>query len=187
MTFTSILKVFFVAISLGLDVFAVGVGVGMGGVDRGTKIRIGVAFTLAEVTMTLVGAGLGKLAGDVIGDVAGYLGFAALVGVGIYMIYEASREHEAGGFDLSHGWGLFLGAISISIDSLGIGFSILYIGVPLVVSIVCIAIVSGASTTIGLTLGKVLGKRAEGAAAHWAGIILIATGVGFAALKYFEI
>ena len=43
------------------------------------------------------------------------------------MVIESLRETEAGGFDLSRGWGLFLGALSISVDSLGIGFSILYL------------------------------------------------------------
>jgi putative Mn2+ efflux pump MntP len=168
-------------------VFAVSVGVGMRGLSRGVKFRIGVAFATAEVSMTLIGAGLGKLAGQLIGDVAGYIGFAALVGVGIYMIVESLRESESGGFDLSRGWGLLLGALSISLDSLGIGFSILYIGVPLAVSLACIGVVAVASTTAGLTLGRVLGARAEASAATWAGIILILTGITFALLKFFSI
>ena len=49
---------------------------------------------------------------------------------------SAARAAKGGGFDLSRGWGLLLGALSISLDSLGIGFSILYIGVPLAVSLV---------------------------------------------------
>jgi putative Mn2+ efflux pump MntP len=179
-------KVVLVAMSLGLDVFAVSVGVGMRGMSRSVKVRIGLAFTTAEVTMTLIGAGLGRLAGQLIGDVAGYIGFAALVGVGIYMVVESLRESASGGFDLSRGWGLFLGALSISLDSLGIGFSILYIGVPLAVSLVCIAVVAATSTVLGLTLGRALGVRAEASAGTWAGIILIATGLVFAALKLFH-
>ena len=165
--------------------FAVSVGVGMRGLPRAAKIRIGVAFATAEVTMTLIGVAIGQLAGRLIGAAAGYIGFAALVGVGAYMVFESLRENEAGGFDLSRGWGLLLGALSISLDSLGIGFSILYIGVPLAVSLVCIAVVAAASTTVGLSLGRVLGARAEAAAAIWGGIILIGTGVVFAALKFF--
>ena len=179
------LRVVLVAFSLALDVFAVSVGVGMRGTTRAAKFRIGAAFASAEVGMNLIGAGIGAVAGRAIGDVAAYIGFTALVGVGIYMVIESLREQEAGGFDLSRGWGLFLGALSISVDSLGIGFSILYIGVPLVVSLVCIAIVSVASTTAGLTLGRVLGARVEATAATWGGIILIATGLAFAALKLF--
>lgn len=181
-------KVLVVALSLGLDVFAVSVGVGMRGTERRVKIRIGVAFTVAELSMTLLGAGIGRLAGSLIGDAAGYLGFAALVGVGAYMIYEGMRgTEEGGGFDLSRGWGLVLGALSISLDSLGIGFSILYIGVPLQISLICIAFTSVISTTLGLALGKRLGLIAEEFAALAAGVVLVLTGLAFAALKYFHI
>jgi putative Mn2+ efflux pump MntP len=178
------LKIAFVAFSLGLDVFAVCVGVGMRGTDRAVKVRIGAAFACAEVGMTVIGVLLGAAAGKYLGDIAGYLGFAALVFVGAYMVFETVRGESEGGFDLSRGWGLFLGALSISLDSLGIGFSILFIGVPLGISLACIALASVISTTLGLTLGKLLGARMEERAALWAGIILIGTGVAFAALKY---
>ena len=59
------------------------------------------------------------------------------------------------------------------------------IGVPLAVSLSCIAVVAAASTALGLTLGRVLGSRAEESAATWGGIILIATGLVFAVLKLF--
>jgi len=181
------LKIGFIAISLGLDVFAVCVGVGMRGTDSAVKLRIGAAFASAEVAMTLFGVVLGKIAGSYLGDVAGYLGFGALVIVGAYMTREAARGADEAGLDLSRGWGLFLGALSISLDSLGIGFSILFIGVPLAVSIACIAAASIASTTLGLTLGKAIGARFEAAAGLLAGIILMATGAVFAALKYFGV
>jgi manganese efflux pump family protein len=188
MTVAEFFKVLFVALSLGLDVFAVSVGVGMKGTGRAVKVRIGAAFALAEVSMTVLGVLIGQAAGKLLGDAAGYLGFAALVGVGVYMIYEALHgTEEGGGFDLSRGWGLTLGALSISLDSLGIGFSILYIGVPLVVSLVFIGVVSVLSTTLGLALGKRLGVVAEERAALWAGIVLVLTGLGFAALKFFSV
>ena len=186
MTVAEFFKVVLVAISLGLDVFAVSVGVGMRGMPAGVRWRIGIAFTTSEVTMALVGAGLGSIAGRLLGDVAGYIGFAALIGVGIYMVIESLRESSSGGFDLSRGWGLFLAALSTSLDSLGIGFSILYIGVPLVLSLTCIAVVAATSTTLGLTLGRALGSRAEASAATWGGVILILTGVAFAVLKFFS-
>ena len=160
----------------------------MKGADRWVKIRIGVAFATAEVTMTVLGVLIGQAAGRFLGDAAGYLGFAALVGVGVYMIYEALHgTEEGGGFDLSRGFGLVLGALSISLDSLGIGFSILYIGVPLGISLVFIGVASLLSTTLGLALGKRLGVVAEEQAALWAGIVLILTGLSFAALKFFHV
>ena len=184
MSLGAFLKLLVIAVSLGLDVFAVCLGVGMRGAARSTKVRIGLAFTTAEVGMTLIGSGIGRAAGHVLGDAAGYLGFTALVGVGIYMVVETLRAEGASGFDLSTGGGLVFGALSISLDSLGIGFTILYIGVPFAISLATIAVVSAASTTLGLMLGRLLGRWAEETAALWAGIILIATGAGFALLKF---
>jgi putative Mn2+ efflux pump MntP len=180
------LRVLLVALSLALDVFAVCVGVGMRGVTTSAKVRIGVAFATAEVAMNLVGAGLGAVAGKAIGEVAAYIGFAALVGVGIYMIVESLRAEEED-FNLSRGWGLFIASLSISLDSLGIGFSIVYIGVPLVVTLSAIAVASIASTSLGLAFGKKFGARVGERAGIIAGFVLIATGAFFALLKYLNV
>ncbi|HKE36977.1 MAG TPA: manganese efflux pump, partial [Candidatus Baltobacteraceae bacterium] len=110
-------KVLIVAVALALDVFAVSVGVGVRGVPRKTKIRIGIAFASAEIVMNLVGAGLGIAAGKLIGHFAGYIGFAALIGLGIYMMRESRSELSEGAkLDLSQGFGLLLAAVSISLD-----------------------------------------------------------------------
>jgi putative Mn2+ efflux pump MntP len=180
------LRVVLVAVSLALDVFAVSVGVGIKGVTRPAMLRIGAAFATAEVGMNLVGAGIGAMAGRAIGGVAAYLGFAALIGVGIYMVVEALGEGKES-FDLSHGWGLLAASLSISLDSLGIGFSIVYIGVPLPVTLGAIAIASVTSTFLGLGLGKRVGVRIGERAGLIAGFVLIATGVVFALLKYLKV
>ena len=183
-----LLKIFVVALSLGLDVFAVGIGVGIRGTATAVKVRIGIAFASAEVIMNLIGAGLGKVAGSLLGDLAGYIGFAALIGVGAYMMYEAVREsEEKEPLDMSQGWGLFIASLSISLDSLGIGFSILYIGVPLVLSLSIIFAVSICATILGLTTGRFLGRRVEEGAELWAGIVLVLTGIGFTAAKAFHL
>ncbi len=157
-------KVLIIALALALDVFAVSVGVGVRGIAGRTKVRIGIAFACAEVGMNLLGAGLGLVAGHLIGDYAGYLGFAALFGLGIYMMRESRTDlADAERLDLSTGRGLMLASLAISLDSLGIGFSILYIGVPMPISLIVIASISVASTTVGLTLGRWLGayRRAQ--------------------------
>jgi putative Mn2+ efflux pump MntP len=176
-------RVGLVAVSLALDVFAVCVGIGIRGATVAAKVRIGAAFATSEVGMTVAGAGLGAVAGRILGAAAGYVGFAALVAIGIYMVVETVRE-SATTFDLSRGWGLAVGALSISLDSLGIGFSILYIGAPLVVSLVAIAIASVTATTLGLVFGGMLGRRAERGAGVWAGVILMITGLVFGVEKY---
>lgn len=184
----NLLKIFLVAVSLGLDVFAVGIGVGVRGASWQVKARLGTAFATAEVLMNLAGVGLGKVAGALIGDAAGYLGFAALTAVGAYMTYEAVRESEQSSpLDMSQGWGLVLASLSISLDSLGIGFSILYIGVPLVLSLAIIFAVSICATVLGLTTGRLLGRRIEEGAEFFSGIILMLTGIGFILAKVFHV
>ncbi|MFY9780643.1 MAG: manganese efflux pump [Candidatus Baltobacteraceae bacterium] len=180
---SSAFRVALLAGSLALDVFAVGVGVGIRGASVAARVRIGLAFAGAEVLMNVLGVALGAAAGRVVGAVAGYLGFAALIGVGLWMIVEALREREVT-FDLSRGWGLTLASLSVSLDSLGVGFSILYVGVPLVPTLIAIALASFTSTTLGLTFGRFLGRRAESSAALAAGAVLVATGILFAALKF---
>lgn len=183
-----LVKVFVVALSLGLDVFAVSVGVGMRGAPPALKIRIGIAFAAAEVLMNLAGVALGFAAGTLLGQFAGYLGFAALIGVGAYVTLQALRQTEKREpLDFSRGWGLFLASLSISLDSLGIGFSILYIGVPLALSLAVIFAVSVLCTTAGLTLGRALGRRVEEGAELWAGILLMLTGAIFVLAKAFQI
>lgn len=128
--------------------------------------------------MILLGAGIGALAGRLVGDVAGYAGFAALFGLGLYMMRESrSQLSGASAFDLSRGWGLLLASVVISLDSLGIGFSILYVGVPLAVALGSVAIASICSTSLGLSLGRRLGRYAEQNAALIGGLLLALTGV----------
>lgn len=181
-------KVLVIALALALDDFAVSVGVGVRGVPPGRKIRIGVTFACAEVGMNLLGAGLGVLAGHLIGDYAGYIGFAALFGLGLYMVYESSTDlGTLSQLDLTRGRGLLVASLAISLDSLGVGFSILYIGVPMPISLIVIACVSVASTMFGLTLGHWLGRYAERNAAFVGGVLLALTGPTFALLKALRI
>jgi putative Mn2+ efflux pump MntP len=178
------LKIFIIALALSLDVFAVSVGVGVRHIPRYRKLRIGLTFASAEVTMICLGAGLGAAAGHLIGDYAGYIGFAALFGVGIYMVKESRSEFsESSHLNLASGRGLILASLSVSLDSLGVGFSILYIGVPMPLSLIVIAGVSLAATTLGLTIGRLLGRWSEQNAAFFGGILLSLTGVLFAILK----
>jgi manganese efflux pump family protein len=178
------IRIVLIATSLALDVFAVSVGVGVRGASRAAKIRIGAAFASAEICMNCVGIILGAAVGRLIGDAAGYIGFVALVCVGIYMMFESRRNLEdRTPVDMERGWGLFMTSLAISLDSLGIGFSILYIGVPLVISLIVIGLVSIASTTLGLTLGRALGSRVEDAAEFLGGVLLALTGAGFILFK----
>ena len=177
-------KVLVIALTLGIDVFAVSVGAGVRGTSPSRRLRIGSAFAFAEVAMNCIGALLGVAAGHFIGAAAGYIGFGALIVLGIYMSVQGLREKELRApIDMSRGWGLALASLTISLDSLGVGFSILYIGVPPLVTLAAIAIVSVSATSAGLALGNRLGRRVEERAELAGGVLLALTGVAFTLLK----
>ncbi|MHB8145905.1 MAG: manganese efflux pump MntP [Vulcanimicrobiaceae bacterium] len=185
-TFAAAIKIVVIALSLALDVFAVSIGVGVRGVPRKEKIRIGIAFATAEIVMNLAGVGLGLAVGKLLGEVAGYIGFVALLCLGCFMMYESRRE-ESHPLDMSRGWGLFIASLSISLDSLGIGFSILYINVPLVESLAVIGTVSIAATATGISVGRRLGEHIGEHAEFLGGVLLALTGAGFILLKALHI
>ncbi len=134
--------------------------------------------------MNLAGAMGALIVGKLIGPVAAYLGFGALIALGAYMIKESRSELSAASkLDLSRGSGLALAAISVSLDSLGVGFSILYVGVPLIEALTIIGVVSIAATTLGLTIGARIGARAEQSAAFLGGLLLLLTGLTLFVLK----
>lgn len=177
------LKVALVALALSLDVFAVCIGVGMRGVSTRVRWRIGIAFASAEVLMNLAGVGLGAVTGHLIGGLAGNLGFIALIAVGLYVCFESLQAGDREKLDLSAGWPLFVASLSISLDSLGIGFSLAYIGVPIAISLGTIFVCSIAATAAGLYFGRRLGLAVETRAELFAGVLLILTGGFFLASK----
>jgi putative Mn2+ efflux pump MntP len=180
---STFVRVALIAGSLGFDTFAVSIGIGMGELSMLSRVRVALAFASAEVGMTFIGTLVGRGVQQVLGDMAGYLGFTALVLIGVYMIVETVRGTESS-FDLSRGWGLLLASLSISLDALGIGFSIPYLNVPFGVMFAAIALASGSAAALGLSMGRLFGSRVERASGTIAGIVLILTGLTFAFLHY---
>lgn len=183
---STFIRVAIIAASLGLDTFAVAAGIGMRGLAPKDRLRVGVSFAFAEAFMTFAGSLFGRGAQALFGESSGYIGFAALIGVGAYMIYETIRGEEET-LDLTRGWGLALASLSISLDALGIGFSIAYLHVPIAITLAAIFCASACAAGIGLSAGRSLGAGAERSAGVIAGAILIATGLGFGWLHYAHI
>ena len=144
----------------------------------GARLRLGVAFSSAEVIMQLVGYGLGTGAGRIVGTIADYGGFAVLAGVGVFIMRESWKTGESK-FKVDSRWGLVAASTSISLDSLGIGVSLPGVPLPLVPLLATVAVSTAIFTAIGLAFGSRLGERYEQLAERAAGAVLIVMAVIF--------
>ena len=166
-------KAFTVALAVGLDVFAVSVGVGIAQVAQDVRLKLGLAFTSSEITMQVLGYELGAGAGKVLGEVAAYAGFALLALVGTLMIRNSLRNRPEAEFEATRGLGLLMTALSISLDSLGVGVALPAVAIPLWPLLIIISITTTVFTSIGLAFGSRLGERYEHGAERAAGIMLV--------------
>jgi putative Mn2+ efflux pump MntP len=173
------LRIGLIAFGIGLDVLALAIGIGIAGVPWNVRVRVGAAFAGAEVGMQLVGIFIGTGAGRVAGDVAAYVGFGVLALIGVYMFRESFGGHETLSLDATSGWGLVAASASISFDSLGVGFSLPSLGVPLVPLFATVAVSTIAFTLTGLAFGNALGNRYRVAAERSCALVLIVLAVFF--------
>jgi putative Mn2+ efflux pump MntP len=172
-------KVIAVAVAVGLDVLAVSVGVGVTRLAWNDSLRVGVAFATSEILMQIIGYAIGISAVRTIGEVAAYGGFGLLGIVGFLMFWGSLHDEVEEKFDATHGAGLLLTSLSISLDSLGVGFALPGVPIPFVPLLITLSISTTAFTLIGLEFGARLGQRYEKGAERAAGIILMALAVLF--------
>jgi putative Mn2+ efflux pump MntP len=173
-------RVFAVAFAVGLDVFAISVAVGTEQLNRNASVRVGMALASAEIVMQMVGYGLGTGANRIFGEVAVYVGFALLAGIGVMMFGNSFQHSSEAKFDATHGVGLLIASLSISLDSLGIGIALPALGIPLLPPLATVSITTTVFTLIGLSFGARLGERYERNAERAAGVILVVLAVLFA-------
>ncbi|HET9899170.1 MAG TPA: manganese efflux pump [Streptosporangiaceae bacterium] len=89
-----------VAFSVGFGNLAASIGIGVGGVDAATRVRVLLTFGLFEAGMPIVGLIIGHDLASDIGRDARWIGSLLLVGVGIYGIAGFVRNHGPGSIGL---------------------------------------------------------------------------------------
>jgi len=182
-----VLALLLVALSLGLSNFAAAIGIGVTGVDTGTRLRVGLIFGIFEAGMPILGLLLGHSLARALGSAAHWIGAALLIATGGYAVLQAVRgqgreEHQpaAGGNQLQTGRLLVTG-IALSIDNLAVGFALGAYHVNLVLAAVIIGVVSVTLSLAGLELGDRLGTKVGERGELIGGLVLIAVGIAIAA------
>lgn len=171
-------------VSLGLDTFAVALGLGLSGLSRSQWVRVGLTFACFEGLMPVGGLFLGRHLSNVIGTRAGYIAAVLLIVVGAFALKEAFTEDEDDddqdedtASSLLGGKKLLLTGLSVSIDELAVGFSLGLLHVAFVSTLAYIAVQAFGITFLGLALGVRLGKRLGDKAEFASGIVLIFLGI----------
>ncbi len=141
-----------------MDVFALSIAVGIKGLSWSSRLRLGTTFAFAEIFMQVAGYALGTIFGRVIGDVAAWVGLVVLAGIGAWILYESFQEGGDRDFDVEKPVGLLLASLSISLDSLGVGFALPSLHLPIVGLFVTVACTTILFTLAGLAFGKKLGE-----------------------------
>jgi manganese efflux pump family protein len=172
-------KTIALALAVGLDVLAISVGVGVAQIPWRLRLRFGIIFTVAEILMQVTGYALGSGAGRMLGVFATDAALALLALVGVQMIRSSFRAEEAASFNAAGGFGLLLIAVSISLDSLGVGLALPAIGIPLIPLLITLTITTSFFTFVGIAFGAKLGERYERCAERLAGGMLIMLAILF--------
>lgn len=153
-------------------------GVGLKGIDRRAEWRVGLSFAGYQVVMPVLGLGIGRVAGSLIGAATAYVADGGLILLGIYLAYLSRVEAESA-LDLGTGWGLTLASLTVSLDALAVGFILGVGGLPVLPSLAAIGLAAFLLTFLGLRFGAYLGRRVEALAQLLSGISLALLGAAF--------
>ena len=174
------ITVLLLSLGLAMDAFAVSLGIGTAGEIKSTRgnIRLAAHFGIFQSGMTALGWVVGE---TIVNYIKGYDHWIAMIllgYVGVNLIRAGfKKDSQAFKQDPSTGRTLVLLSFATSIDAFAVGLSIIFLKIPIILSIVAIGIVAVLLSIIGLfagsRLGETFGKRME----IFGGLILIGIGV----------
>lgn len=179
------LALLLVAASVGLDNFAVAVGLGLGGVSNQTRLRVGLVFGAFEAGMPVAGLLLGHSLAHRLGHATSWVGGGLLIVTGAYGLVTELLDRDARPRSSQAGIGQFLiTGLALSIDNLVIGFALGTYHVGVLLAAVVIGMVSVGLSLIGLELGGRLGERvpARGELLGSAALVAVGLAIGLGIL-----
>jgi len=170
-----------VAVALGCDAFAVGLGVGTQFCSPRQVFRLSFHFGLFQFLMPLVGWFVGRNVVGMARHWAPWIAFGLLFFIGAKMSYESLRPEESEQPeqcpDPTRGFSLVVLSVATSIDALGVGFSLGILGESLLVTAMWIGVTACAMTWLAMKLGNQLSQKFGRRMGTVGGIILMAIAV----------
>lgn len=171
------------SLALGLDNFAVAIAIGLSGVRRATRWRVGVIFGLFEAGMPVLGLALGHVIAARLGSATHWGGAGLLIATGGYGVFQALRPAQDAAADSDRSWGIWrvlaTGA-ALSLDNLAVGFALGTNHVDIAAAAIAFGVTSVAMSLAGLELGGKLGPAAGQRGELLGGVVLIGVGAALA-------
>lgn len=152
-----------IAVALGCDAFAVGMGVGARFCQPRQVFRLAFHFGLFQFMMPILGWFLGQNLVGVASTWAPWIAFALLFFIGAKMAGESlfGKHHDESAecVDPTRGLSLVMLSLATSIDALGVGLSIGILGIGLLFPAIWIGITAGVMTWASMRIGNRLSAR----------------------------
>ncbi|MCL2033348.1 MAG: manganese efflux pump MntP family protein [Oscillospiraceae bacterium] len=176
----SFLGIFFLAIGLAMDAFAVSVFKGLA-IDKVTvrkSLTVGLYFGVFQAVMPLIGYSAATLFADSIIAYNHWVAFALLGFIGGKMIFssfnhDASPGNKSASLSPAH---MLTLAVATSIDALAVGVSFAFLNVVVVPAVLLIGITTLVLSMAGMKIGSMFGERLKSKAELLGGIILVMIG-----------
>jgi len=149
-----LLTLLIIAIALGLDAFSLGLGIGLKGIRRLDILKLGVVIAFFHVIMPLAGMIAGQYVSGLLGEVATTAAGVLLVLLGGHMIYSSLRGEMVQSFDHRSSWGVFVLALSVSIDSFSVGITLGMFAASVWLTVLLFGFFGGLMSVMGLMLGR---------------------------------
>ena len=174
-----LIELFFLAVGLSMDAFAVSVckGLSMKKVTLRKACLVGAWFGGFQALMPTLGCFLGAAFSSYITSFDHWVAFVLLALIGLNMIREAlSGEEDSADDDLSFKAMLVL-AIATSIDALAVGITFAFLEVNLLWAVLFIGLITFMLSAAGVKVGNVFGEKYKSRAELAGGVILVLLGV----------
>ena len=173
------IELFFLAIGLSMDAFAVAVSIGLTVPKSGIKqpLIVGLYFGIFQAVMPLIGFLVASRFAEFIDPFSQWVAFGLLTFLGGRMIFNGFKgEAAAAEVSLSPRHMIPL-AVATSIDALAVGVSLAFLYVNIVPAVTFIGVITFAVSAAGVGIGSVMGEKFKSKAAFLGGAILILIGL----------
>ena len=176
------LSIFLIGIAMSTDAFAAAVGKGaaMRNPRFPDALRAGIIFGTIEGLTPVIGWALGTAASRYITAWDHWIAFTLLALLGAHMIHAGFRDdrEDVAVTPQRHGfWTLATTGFATSIDAMAVGVGLAFLDAEIAVVAVVIGLTTLVMVTLGIMLGRALGKLAGKRAEIGGGVLLILIGV----------